>query len=283
MPIQLHWHNEPFLLLSLLLTGWVYAVGVGPLRRRLAPAGTPYPKGKAAAFFGALILNNQAVGSPLDQFGEDYLFSVHKVQHLIIVYVTPPLKLWGLPWWLVDAVLARPRVKAVARRLLHPAVCCMAFVLTFALWHLPQLYEAALRDRSIHILEHLTIFITAGQMWWMFISPSRVIPACNYPVRLVCAFMLMIAHMPILGLLALSDDPLYRTYELAPRLFANFDAMDDQRVGAAIMEMTAAMVSVGRVGGSLWGWMKEDDRRQTKPGKLPGNPPAASVAEPARP
>jgi len=268
MSVPLHWHNEPLLLLSLLLAAWGYAIGVGPLRPRFAPPGTPYPKGKAAAFFSGLILNYLAVGSPLDQFGEDYLFSVHMVQHLIIVYITPPLLLWGLPWWLADAVLARPGVKIIARRLLHPAVCCMAFVLTFALWHLPQLYEAALRNRSIHILEHVTIFFTAMQMWWMFIGPSRVIPACNYPVRMVCAFMLMIAHMPILGLLALSDDPLYRTYELAPRLFANFDAMDDQRVGASIMEMTAAAVSVGLVGWSLWGWMKEDDRRQAKPATL---------------
>ncbi len=265
MPVQLHWHNEPLLLLSLLLAGWVYAVGVGPWRGRLAPAGTAYPRWKAAAFFSGLILNYLAVGSPLDQFGEDYLFFLHMVQHLIIVYVTPPLMLWGLPWWMVDAVLARPWVKAVARRLLHPAVCCMAFVLTFALWHLPQLYEAALRNRSIHIFEHLTIFITAMQMWWMFMSPSRVFPPCNYPVRLVCAFMLMIAHMPILGLLALSDGELYPTYKFAPRIFPTIDAMDDQRIGASIMEMTAAAVSVGLVGRSLWGWMKEDDRRQSKP------------------
>jgi putative membrane protein len=264
MVVPLHWHNEPLLLLSLLFAGWAYAVGVGPLRARLAPPGTPYPTGKAVAFFAGLILNYLAVGSPLDQFGEDYLFSVHMVQHLIIVYITPPLLLWGLPWWLVDAVLARPWVKAIARPLLHPAVCCVAFVLTFALWHLPEMYEAALRSRPIHILEHITIFFTALQMWWMFLGPSRVIPPCNYPVRMVCTFILMIAHMPILGLLAFSDDPLYRTYELAPRIIPNFDAMDDQRTGAAIMEMNAAIVSVGLLGWSLWGWMKDDDRRQAK-------------------
>jgi len=245
MVVPLHWHNEPLLLLSLLLAGWAYAVGVGPLRARLAPPGTPYPRAKAAAFFAGIVLNYLAVGSPLDQFGEDYLFSVHMVQHLIIVYVTPPLLLWGLPWWLTDAVLARPWPKAVARCVLHPAACCVAFVVTFALWHLPELYEAALRSRPIHIIEHITIFFTALQMWWMFLGPSHVIPPCSYPVRMVCAFMLMAAHMPILGLLAFSDDPLYRTYELAPRLIPNFDAMDDQRTGAAIMEMNAALVSVG--------------------------------------
>jgi putative membrane protein len=179
------------------------------------------------------------------------------------------LLLWGLPWWLVDSVLAHSWVKAIAKRVLHPAVGCTSFVLIFALWHLPEMYEAALRSRPIHIFEHLTIFFTALQMWWMFLGPSRLIPPANYPVRMICAFILMAAHMPILGLLAFSDDPLYRTYELAPRIIPNFDAMDDQRTGAAIMEMSAALVSVGLLGWSLWGWMKEDDRRQTKPPRAP--------------
>jgi len=273
--IPLHWHNEPLLLLCLLGAGWMYAVGVGPLRARLAPAGTPFPKAKAAAFFAGLIFNYLAVGSPLDQFGEDYLFCVHMVQHLIIVYITPPLMLWGTPWWLVDAVLARRGIKKVAQCLFHPAVGCTAFVVTFAMWHLPELYEAALRNRPIHILEHLIIFGTAVQMWWLYLSPSRIIPPCNYPVRIVAAFLLMAAHMPILGLLAFSDDPLYRTYELAPRieytlpgthilLIPKMSAADDQRVGAAIMEMSAAVVSVGLLGFSFWGWMKDDDRRNGK-------------------
>ncbi len=142
------------------------------------------------------------------------------VQHLIIVYVTPPLMLWGLPWRLVDAVLARPWVKAVARRLLHPAVCCMAFAADVCrCGTCRKLHEAALRDRSIHILEHLDDIYHGGAdvvdvhqpvacvIFW------RAIIRCGW----VCAFMLMIAHMP--GFSACWHCPtirLYRTYELCP-------------------------------------------------------------------
>lgn len=261
MVVPLHWHNEPLLLLCLLGAGWVYAIGTGPLRARLAPSGTPFPTAKAVMFYAGLVLNYLAVGSPLDQFGEDYLFSLHMVQHLIIIYVTPPLLLLGLPWWLTDTALQRPWAGKVAKFLLHPAVCCTAFVVTFGLWHLPELYESALRNRAIHIFEHVTIFFTAMQMWWMFLGPSRVVPPCRYPIRLVCSFMLMVAHMPILGLLALTDNPLYRTYELAPRIIPGFSAMDDQVLGGSMMEMAAAAVSVGLLGWSLWGWMKDDERR----------------------
>jgi len=177
--------------------------------------------------------------------------------------------LLGLPWWLTDTALRRPWVKKIAAALLHPAACCTAFVVTFGLWHLPEFYEAALRSRPVHIFEHVTIFCTALQMWWMFLGPSRVIPPCRYPIRIVCAFMLMVAHMPILGLLALSEHPLYRTYELAPRIIPNFSATDDQVLGGTIMEMTAAAVSVGLLGWSLWGWMKDDERHNGRPAPVP--------------
>jgi putative membrane protein len=273
MVVPLHWHNEPLLLLSLLTAGWVYALGTGPLRGRVAPLGTPYPAGRAVAFYAGLIITYLAVGSPLDQFGEDYLFSVHMVQHLILVYVSPPLLLWGLPWWLVDAALARPWVKMFARPFLHPAVCCMSFILVFALWHLPELYESALRSRPIHILEHATIFFTALQMWWVFMGPSKVFPPCNYPVRILCAFLLTVAHMPILGLLTFSDNPLYRTYELAPRIIPGLDAKQDQVLGGSVMELVAAGVSVGLLGWSMWGWMVDDERRQSRPKPLANVPP----------
>lgn len=264
MNVPLHWHTEPLLLLLLLGAGWGYAVVTGPLRPRWAPPGTPYPLGRAVCFYGSLVLNYLAVGSPLDQFGEDYLFSLHMVQHLIIIYITPPLLLLGLPWWLTDRLLRPVWLKKAAAFLLHPAVCCTAFVVLFGLWHLPELYEAALRNRPIHILEHATIFFTATQMWWLFLGPSRLIPPCRYPIRILASFMLMAAHMPILGLLALSENPLYPTYELAPRIFANFSAMDDQVLGGTMMEMVAALVSVGLLGWSIWGWMKDDDRRNTQ-------------------
>jgi putative membrane protein len=260
MPVPLHWHNEPLLLFSLLFLGWAYAVGTWPLRARLAPPGTPFPVGRAVLFYSALALNYLAVGSPLDQFGEDYLFCVHMVQHLLIVYVTPPMLLLGTPWWLADALLGRPWIKKCFAPFVHPAFCCAAFVVIFSLWHLPEFYEAALRNRPIHILEHFTIFITALQMWWLFLSPSRALPPCGYPVRILCAFFLTVGHMPLLGLLTLATDPLYRTYELAPRIIPGFDAMQDQVLGATAMEISAVSVSVGLMAWSFWGWMREDER-----------------------
>ena len=75
-----HWHNEPYLVGGLIFLGWLYAILCGPLRARLAPPGEPWPRRKAWAFYGALVIFYLAVGSPLDQIGERFLLSAHMVQ-----------------------------------------------------------------------------------------------------------------------------------------------------------------------------------------------------------
>ncbi len=279
MPVPLHWHNEPLLLFCLLFAGWAYAVGTGPLRARLAPPGTAYPAGRAAAYFAGLITAYLAVGSPIDQFGEDYLFSVHMFQHLLIVYVAPPLLLWGLPWWLVDAVLRIAWIRKTMTPLVHPAACCLSFVLVFSLWHLPELYEAALRNRMIHIFEHFTIFATSLQMWWLFLSPSRILPPCSHILRILCSFLLTIGHMPVFGLLMFTTNPLYRTYELAPRIVPGLDALQDQVLGGTIMELVAVAFSLGLLGWSFWGWLRDDEIRGNKAARVAlGKPPLAETS-----
>jgi putative membrane protein len=67
--------------------------------------------------------------------------------------------------------------------------------------------------------------------------------------------------MPVFGLLMLADSPLYRSYVLAPRLWPGLDALQDQILGGTIMELAAVFCSVGLLGWSFWGWLKDDERR----------------------
>ena len=106
-----HWHNEPYLVGGLIFLGWLYTILAGPGRARLAPAGTTFPRGRAACFAGSLILFYLAVGSPLDQIGERFLFSAHMFQHQLLVYPCAILFLVGLPEWMVEPVLARPALR----------------------------------------------------------------------------------------------------------------------------------------------------------------------------
>ena len=106
MTLPLHWHTEPLLVLTVVAAVWLHAIACGPLRARLAP-GTPYPVGAAVRYHLGVLAAYLAVGSPLDQVGEAYLFSAHMLQHMLLIYVAAPLIASGIPPELLDPWLAR--------------------------------------------------------------------------------------------------------------------------------------------------------------------------------
>jgi cytochrome c oxidase assembly factor CtaG len=111
--------------------------------------------------------------SPLDELGDSYLFSAHMLQHLIILQVTPLLLIVGLPLPLVERALQVP-VFAWCERLLRrlPVAWLLSTVTLFA-WHIPALYNAALADENVHIVEHLAFLVTAVIFWWPILTPRE--------------------------------------------------------------------------------------------------------------
>src|SRR5207247_4252195 len=68
------------------------------------------------------------------------------------------LFLLGLPTWMVDPVLAHPSVRGLGRFLTHPLICGLIYTLVVSLWHVPLLYDLALRNKLVHVSEHLMFF-----------------------------------------------------------------------------------------------------------------------------
>lgn len=255
-----HWHNEPYLVGGLIFLGWLYAILAGPLRPRLAPAGTPYPRTAAIRFYGALVIFYVAVGSPLDQVGERFFFSAHMVQHQLLAYPAAILFLLGLPDWMIDGVLGRPGVRPVARGLTHPVICGVIYTVVSSVWHAPALYDWALRDKLVHVVEHLMFFGAALFYWWPQVSPSRVAPRITYPGQMLYQLAVVIGMTPLFAYVTFSTDILYPTYEFAPRLFADFTAGEDQLLAGTMMKLGGVMIAVAAIGVSFYQWFRGNER-----------------------
>lgn len=230
-----HWHNEPHLVGGLILLAWLYALCTGPLRPRLGP-GQPYPRKHAIRFYLGLVIFYLAVGSPLDQIGERYLLSGHMVQHQLIMYVSAALFLCGLPSWLVSRVTGRSILRRPFAVLTHPLVCGLLYTLIYSIWHAPALYDWALRNRYVHIAEHVMFFIGSLFYWWPILSPSAEFPRRPYATQMLYLIGVVIGMTPVFAFIAFSNDILYPTYEYAPRLFEGFGPAEDQLLGAVIMK-----------------------------------------------
>jgi putative membrane protein len=252
-----HWHNEPYLVGGLIFFGWLYAILTGPLRAQLAGEAALYPLAQARRFYGALAIFYLAVGSPLDQIGERFLFSAHMLQHQLLVYPAAILFLLGLPEWLVRPVTSIMWLRPVLRVLTNPIVCGLIYSVVVSGWHLPFLYDWALQDKTVHIVEHITFFGAALFLWWPVCSPSREFPPTAYAWQMLYFLGITIAMTPVFAYITFSRDILYATYEFAPRI-TTLTPHQDQVLAGTMMKLVGLTVSMGAFAVAFYRWHQKE-------------------------
>lgn len=176
------------------------------------------------AFIAGLLAVWIAVGSPLAAF-DDALLSTHMVQHILLMAVAPPLillgapalpLLHGLPEHFVRHVLGPPLRWRPMQRLgsifTHPAFCWLSATIMVIVWHLPDVFELALRSESWHKAEHACFLMTSILFWWPVVQPWPSIPKWprwSIPLYL---FLGVLANDALSAVLALWDHVLYPSY-----------------------------------------------------------------------
>ena len=155
------WTLEPLQLAPIALIAIAYAVRARTLARREQPV----PGWRIALFALGIALLVLAVASPVATIGEEELFSVHMVQHLLIGDLAPLCLLAGLTGPLLRPILALPGVMRL-RVFANPFVALPIWTLNLVVWHLPFFYEAAVRYSAVHAIEHMAFF-GAGIVLWL--------------------------------------------------------------------------------------------------------------------
>lgn len=176
-----------------------------------------------------------ALLSPIDILA-NLFFLLHMIQHILLMMVGAPLILLGLPPPLVRWLILETRLKTVLAWLTYPLTAYALININFLAWHIPALYEAALRNEVVHYLQHALFFYTALLSWWRIIDPSRGwYPLWDWqPARWV---YLLVSAPPsyVLGsILWASSDVWYPFYTEVPRLWG-ISALADQRHGGMLM------------------------------------------------
>ncbi len=193
--------------------------------------------------------------SPLDTLADDYLFSAHMFQHLLLVLVVPPLFVLGLPRACVDRLLRWPLASKTEKLLSHPFVAWSLGIGTFFVWHVPYLYNAAVADEELHIAEHLSMLVTAVIFWWPVVTPlfeNRLSPMATL-LYLMPAGMLS----TLLGIvLAYFPGVLYSAYLNPPdplgilsviRQSWGLSLKSDQELGGMLMWVPGSLVYIGTI------------------------------------
>lgn len=205
---------------------------------------------------GSVIVAALALVGPIPSLAHRY-FWAHMLQHLLLVLVAAPLFVLGGPAVaLLRATrggLRRGLVSAFRSRafhvLTHPLVAWLGFALVMWLAHFTPLYQAALDDELVHVLEH-ALFMGAGVLFWTPVVGADPFTKRRmaWPVRLGY----LVAALPLQSFLGLA------LYSTTTPLYDQYPDLDDQRLGALIMWVGGDFVFVIAVALTAGAWMRAD-------------------------
>jgi putative membrane protein len=230
------WTFEPLQLVPVVLAALLYARRARTLRRR----GTPVPGWRIACFALGIALLLLALASPIAAIGEERLFSFHMLQHVLLGDLAPLALLAGVNGPVLRPVLAYlHRLRILA----HPLVALPLWAVNLCAWHLPFLYEAAVRHSAVHALEHASFF-AGGTIMWLPVLETLPAPewfGTGWKFGYIAAVR---AVETVLGNIFLwAGHPFYRVYEGFPRQWG-VSALHDQGLAGTVMMIEGSLVTL---------------------------------------
>jgi putative membrane protein len=268
----------------ILLEPPVLCVAVAALLYALGGRGGPVGRRERAErrwrtplFAGGLATVVLAVSPPVDRLA-DSLFSMHMVQHVLLIEVAAPLIVLSRPWnrlWrpfplsfrraaaggIARGAWAAP-LRLIGGRLVVPAVAFVLMNGVFVLWHMPAFYDAALSHPALHDLEHLTFFLTAVLLWAHLLGEGPFRARLALPGRAVYAVGAMLVGWTVAVVIAMAPSPLYSHYAALDSRPLGLSALADQQLAAGIMWVPASVPWIVVALVCAYGWLGPGARRR---------------------
>jgi cytochrome c oxidase assembly factor CtaG len=151
-----------------------------------------------------------------------------------------------------------PPLAVLRRATTHPVVTWLLALIALWIWHAPPLYELALRNQPIHVLEHVSFFGTALLYWWVALQPSgpRRLPR-GFDVLYVFAGSFQGAALGFL--LTFAAVPLYPFYGATVGTWG-LTPLQDQQLAGIIMWLPSGLIYLVIAGGLFLRWMHATER-----------------------
>ncbi len=240
-PWRFQANPEVYLLVAFLIGAYVYSVRViGP---RAVPAGEQVVSRKnIGCFAGAMALLFAASTWPIHQIGENYLYSVHMLQHMMLSYFMPPLVLLATPTWLMRILVGTGRMYRVVKFMTKPVVAAVVFNLAVMVTHIPPVVNASVQSGPLHYSLHTLLVLTALLMWMPVVGPFHELRISDATKPIYLFLQSVVPTVPA-GWLTFAEGVVYKHYDQPVRVW-NLTPTDDQQLAGAIM----------KIGGSIFLW-----------------------------
>lgn len=223
--------------LGMTLAGALYLRGCLREGAKVHPA-------RVAAFYGGLVVAALALYGLGDL--SEATFSGHMVQHVLLMSAAAPLVVAGDAGRVLRRGSPRPAVRAISRiptglraTIRNAWTCALVYVVVLWAWHLPALYQAAVRNDLLHAAEHITFFGASLMLWAVAFGRRRA----GEPVALITVFVTSLAGAALGAIITFAGTILYPVHAVrAPAI--GLDPLVDQQLAGAIMWVPPGVVSL---------------------------------------
>ena len=240
-PWKFQWHPEVWVLVAFLTGAYVYMVRViGPSAVR---DGSPIvSRGNIGAFVGAMAMLWVASDWPLHDISEEYLYSAHMLQHMMLSYFLPPLALLATPTWLARLLVGDGAFYRRLTFLCRPVIAGVLFNVAIMVSHVPGVVNASVVNGPLHYSLHLIVVVLSLLMWMPVAGPFpefRISPLGK------CIYLFLMSVVPTVpaAWLTFAEGAVYSAYDIPFRVWG-LSVTDDQQIAGAIMKS----------GGSIFLW-----------------------------
>lgn len=211
----------------------------------------------ALAFLVGLALMYATMQTQFDYYAQ-YMFFIHRIQHLVLHHVGPFLVALampsavlaaGAPGWLRRggrALVDSAPVRLVYRVLQQPLIAGVLFVGLIYLWLIPSLHFDAMLSGRLYWLMNLSMAADGLLFWWFMLDPR---PPGATPVtrrvglRIIVLWLVMVPQIALGAYIALSSGVIFDVYAVCGRAWPVSPILD-QQLGGLITWIPAAMMSV---------------------------------------
>ena len=227
--------------------------------RTLARERRPVPRWRQACFAGGLVVLEVALSAPVDHLS-DQLLLAHMAEHLLIGDVAALLLVLGLTGPMMAPML-RNRVLSKLRVLSHPVVAIVVWGVNFYAWHIPFLYQAALRHDALHALEHATFLAFGIAVWMALLGPLPKPRWFSNSARLIYIVAVRLIGTVLANVMIFGGTVFY-PYYLPGDAHWHISPIADQVAAGGLMMVEESLLTIG-----LFCWLflrvaRESEQRQ---------------------
>lgn len=227
--------------------------------RTLAHEGRPVPTWHIVCFAAGLGVLALALTPPVGKLS-DQLLVAHMAEHLLIGDLAALLLVLGFTGPVL-APLLRNRVIGRLRVLTHPVVAVVLWAVNFYAWHLPVLYQAALRHDAVHALEHATFLLFGMGVWMALLGPLPKPAWFGNAARLVYIIVVRLIGTVLANAMIFAGAVFYPYYASGDAHW-HISPIADQVAAGGLMMVEESLLTIG-----LFCWLflkvaREGEERQ---------------------